>query len=308
MTQFSIFDIIQKQSSADRSKYIGGSDCAIIMGQSRWSTPLKLFMEKTKQIEPADLSNKENVYWGNVMEEIIRQEVEKRLNTRILKPDSDKPYISKQYDFIGCQLDGVAVDNNDQIFEFKTASEYKNEEWEADKAPIEYILQCQHNMYVANAKECILAVLIGGNRLVIKKVVRDDDLIEKIVQKEVDFWLNNVQADIPPIAISNDNMEDYYPESNGQEIELTEDNERIIAQIAETKATISELKKSVDEWENIIKQVMGENEVAKGNNYTCTWKRFTSVRIDTDKLKDDGLYDKYCKESNTARFNIKRNK
>ena len=47
-----------------RSHGIGGSDASVIVGLNPWKSLVSLWMEKTGQIEPADLSDNEKVYWG----------------------------------------------------------------------------------------------------------------------------------------------------------------------------------------------------------------------------------------------------
>jgi putative phage-type endonuclease len=232
----------------DRKLYIGGSDAAAVMGQSRYKTPLKLWAEKTGEIEPEDLSDREAVYWGNVLEEVIRKEVEKRLKINIEKPNVDgEPEVkySKDYPFIGCQLDGENRHVLDTIYEFKTCAAYKKDEWEGAKAPIEYIIQCQHNMYVMGAKKCILACLIGGQQFVMKEIERDEAMIEKIVAAEVDFWNNYVLPKAQPIAMAEDDMDELFPTENGETIPLSEEQEEIIKFLAEKKAMVSDLKKEI---------------------------------------------------------------
>ena len=50
---------------------IGGSDAAIIAGLNRWKSPYQLWLEKTRQVEPEDISDNEYVYWGTVLEQLV---------------------------------------------------------------------------------------------------------------------------------------------------------------------------------------------------------------------------------------------
>ena len=54
-----------------RNSGIGGSDAAVIAGLNRWKSPYQLWLEKTGQVEPEDLSNNEYVYWGTVLEQVV---------------------------------------------------------------------------------------------------------------------------------------------------------------------------------------------------------------------------------------------
>ena len=51
-----------------RNLGIGGSDAGAIMGMNPWKSKYQLWLEKTGQAEPEDISGKESVYWGTVLE------------------------------------------------------------------------------------------------------------------------------------------------------------------------------------------------------------------------------------------------
>ncbi len=54
-----------------RNSGIGGSDAGAIMGMNPWKSKYQLWLEKTGQAEPEDLSGKESVYWGTVLETAV---------------------------------------------------------------------------------------------------------------------------------------------------------------------------------------------------------------------------------------------
>ena len=58
-------------TAEERRKYIGGSDIASVMMMSRWKTPLTLWLEKTGEIEPDDLSDNEAVQLGVELEDFV---------------------------------------------------------------------------------------------------------------------------------------------------------------------------------------------------------------------------------------------
>ena len=62
-----------------------------------------------------------------------------------------------------------------------------------------------------------IAVLIGGNKFVYKKIERDEDIIQYLVNMERDFWLNHVEKDVPPMfdgsEASTQLLKQMYPES-----------------------------------------------------------------------------------------------
>ena len=62
-----------------------------------------------------------------------------------------------------------------------------------------------------------IAVLIGGNKFVYKKIEQDEDIIQYLINMERDFWLNHVEKDEPPMfdgsEASTQLLKKMYPES-----------------------------------------------------------------------------------------------
>ena len=55
----------------DRRKFIGGSDTGTIMNVNPWKSQYELWLEKTGQLEPDDISDKLQVWFGTEEEEIV---------------------------------------------------------------------------------------------------------------------------------------------------------------------------------------------------------------------------------------------
>lgn len=178
-----------------RNKGIGGSDVAAICGLNKYKSPVEIWMEKTGQIKPKQAG--EAAYWGTIMEPIIRDEFTLRTNlqVKIVKAILKHP----QYDYMLANVDGIINDSltGDCIFEAKTASIFKQDEWEDDKIPEAYMLQIQHYMAVTGYNRTFIAVLLGGNQFKYKMIERDDELIDMIIKLEADFW-NHVINNMPP--------------------------------------------------------------------------------------------------------------
>ena len=79
-----------------RNKGIGGSEAAVIVGMNRWKSPFQLWLEKTGEVEPEDLSNNEFIYWGNVLEQVVADRFAeltgKRVTKRGMLQDEEVPY------------------------------------------------------------------------------------------------------------------------------------------------------------------------------------------------------------------------
>ena len=85
------------------------------------------------------------------------------------------------------------------ILECKTANQFLAKEWAGDEVPLSYLCQVQHYMNVLNKDYCYIAVLIGGQKFIWKRVERDQELIDVLTEQLVNFWENNVIKSIEPI-------------------------------------------------------------------------------------------------------------
>jgi len=155
-----------------RTMGIGGSDVSAIAGINPYRSVFQLWLEKTGQVEPTE-SGSECAHFGTILEPIVKQEFTERTGIEITEPKY--LYQHKDYPFMLANLDGVVtVDGEDCIFEAKTASAYKQDEWDGHIPP-EYMLQIQHYMAVTGLKRTYIAALIGGNHFVYHIIERDDE-------------------------------------------------------------------------------------------------------------------------------------
>src|SRR5690606_17643309 len=98
----------------------------------------------------------------------------------------------------------------------------------------QYIVQVQHYMAVTGAKAWWLAVLIGGQRFVHKRIERDDELIQQLIEIERDFWENHVLANVPPeldgSPASTELVKRMYPQATLPTIDLPSQASELIEQ------------------------------------------------------------------------------
>ena len=60
--------------------------------------------------------------------------------------------------------------------------------------------------------------------------------------------------------------------------------------------------------ENLLKQMMGENEIGKLENHIVTWKSIAQERLDSKTLKAEhpALYRKYTNRTSYRRFSVRK--
>lgn len=292
-----------------RSKGLGGSDAACICGINKYKSPVELWMEKTGQIKPKESG--EAAYWGTILEPIVRKEFSLRSNLKVKIIKSMLQH--SKYDFMLANLDGVVIDPEcgECIFEAKTASIFKSDQWDDDNIPQEYMLQIQHYMAVTGYNKTYIAVLIGGNQFKYKVVERDDELINMLIKLEEDFWEHVVTNTPPPMdgsEASKELLNKLYPLSNAKtQIILPDESINLINQYELSKDKEKEACEMKEEAVNKLKIMLGDFECGNSNDRTVLWKSYESEKLDTKKLKEEqpDIYSRYITKSQLRRFSIK---
>lgn len=290
----------------DRSNYIGGSDISVIMGMNRWKTPLKLWLEKTGEVVPDDLSKVEAVQLGTELEEFVAQKFARETGKQVRV--QNKMYVHPDYPYMVAHIDRL-ITGSDELLECKTCSAYKKEEWDNDCIPQEYILQVIWYLGLTGRKKGYIAVLIGGQSFKYKEIDFDQELFDVMVDKANKFW-DMVKTKTPPPIMANDGevIAEMFPKSS-EEI-FTEENEEVEEAVAfrqELKTSISDMQDQLKEVETKIKNNIKGNLGFQTCKYIVTWKEQPNSTIDRALMLAEGVLDKYIKKSSYRVLRVKKN-
>jgi len=165
-----------------RRNKIGASDAIIIMGVSPWKTPNDLFLDKmglspTQYRSPA-------MQRGIDLESDARKECEYRLKENLYP----KVVFNKDLPWQMASLDGISLDGK-ILVEIKCPGKSDHECALGGEVPEKYFPQLQHQMCVCGLDEMYYFSYFGitaSNALI--KVHRDQEYIDKLTQKEREFW------------------------------------------------------------------------------------------------------------------------
>ena len=291
-----------------RKTGIGGSDASVVCGINKYRSPVELWLEKTGQLPYQEAG--EAAYWGTQLEPVVRSEFTKRtgIEVKLVK----QLLQSEEHPFMQANLDGICEhpDYGTCIFEAKTASAYKSNEWE-NSIPAEYMLQIQHYMSVTGYKGTFIAVLIGGNTFKWKYIERDDEIIEMLIHLEADFWEHIVNNTPPPLdgsEASEKFLSDRYPESIPQSrIILPPEADVLIKEYDKETAILNEAAERRQRAENLLKEMLGNNENGISENRIISWKSIFQERLDSKSLRAEhpDLYKKYVNRISYRKFSIR---
>lgn len=162
-----------------RRTHIGASDAVSIMGLSPWKSPLELYEDKVFQLD-----QKENPYMhrGKQLEPIALEEFEKETGL-IMFP---AVYIHENIDWMCASFDGITLEE-DAILEIKCPGKKDHEEALKGKVPKKYIPQLQHQLFLSGL-DFAYYYSFDGCKGIILEVKRDQDFIDKLIEKEFEFW------------------------------------------------------------------------------------------------------------------------
>jgi putative phage-type endonuclease len=175
--------MLTKEQIKERKRYIGGSDIGAIMGVSQYKTAKQLWLEKTGQVEPEDISHLPHVMTGNNLEPIIREWAEEKYGTKF-PPCFVK---SNKYDFMAANLDGLS--ELGCVLEIKTVGKDKNIMASLMEIPESYEMQLRWNMMCANVQHGLyVSYWPEGDETHYIEIERDLDIENQMIAAAIKFW------------------------------------------------------------------------------------------------------------------------
>ena len=289
----------------ERKNYLGGSDIGAIVSVNKYKTALDVYLDKTSDVIEED--NNAHTHWGNVLEEVVAKEYGRVTGNKLVEPIG--PIYHPEHKFLAANVDRF-VNGGEYILECKTAGFYMASEWGeegTDEIPESYKCQVAYYAAIADVPKVDIAVLIGGNDFRVYRYTRDRELEDKLLQIAINFWNKYVLAKVPPEPSSLKDIESLYPNSNGSEVEVSQEVLDDIQRLKELKAQAKEIQQASSSLQENIKKYMKDNELlvdAHGNIY-ATWKNSkTRKALDTKKLQSEhqGIYQQYLYECKAPRI------
>ena len=144
-----------------RKRFIGGSDASAIMGMNPYKTNVELWLEKTGQFKPEDISNKPYVRYGTEAEDYLRELFRLDYPQYEVFYEPNNMWTNDEYPWAHASLDGWLFDRESGrfgILEIKTTNilqSMQKEKWH-NRIPDNYYCQLLHYLMVTGFDFCIL--------------------------------------------------------------------------------------------------------------------------------------------------------
>ena len=198
----------------NRSRGIGGSDISAVVGLNPYKTNVDLWMEKTGQITPEDISEKDYVKYGTEAECHLRELFKLDFPQYAVDYVENNSFTNQKYPWAVASLDGWLTDEDGRrgVWECKTTNilqSMQKEKWN-QKIPMNYYCQCLFYMAVYEADFCVLKAqlktmfdgvpyLQTKHYFIERSEVQDD--IDYLMQKGSEFWESVQSGQCPALVL-----------------------------------------------------------------------------------------------------------
>ena len=165
-----------------RHKGIGASDAPTVMGENRFEKPSNLMRQKRS---PVKLNNqpKERMALGTRLEPEARSLYISRTGNQV-EPVCIQ---SSRYDWLRASLDGLTP-IGDAVVEIKCGASVYRRVSEYRAVPDYYYGQVQHILAITGLSSLDFWCYWPGSPAILLPVDRNDTYIEKLIQRESEFW------------------------------------------------------------------------------------------------------------------------
>lgn len=320
-------------SQPDRTKFIGGSDVAAILGVSPWKSPYELWLEKTGRAPKAEVTPEQQKRFdrGHRLEPVILDMLVDRLRDEGLEVEvlaKNERYVDSEHAFMACEIDfelritgeieiagePVYLDGEHINGDCKSVHPFAAKKWGeegTDEVPIDYAAQFMHGLGITKKRLSIVASLIGMDDLLVYWVERDEETIAGIRNRVCEFWNDCVLADVEPDPIDFDDCKAIYSKANGASIEADTATHKAVHELAEVKARLKVLEEREEYLKFRIVDFMRPNAfLTIGGHEIASWKNQFDTRLDEKALKEEmpEIYEKYKRTKEIRVLRLKKGK
>lgn len=296
----------------DRSKFVGGSDIAAVMGLSPWLTPLELWEYKTRRKTKEVTPEKARIYRrGHRLEPFIREMTVEKLrdmglevelvaiNRRYTHPG--KPYLACEIDFELVITGTVQIGETEVNFfnthinvDAKSVTGFARKKWGevgTDEVPIEYAAQFMFGLGITTRPWCLVAALRSFDDVDLFWVQHDAETVAAMTDKAITFWEKHVLADVPPDPVNFADVKRLYEKASPlAEYAVTEDDAVVQAvyDLKRVKAAIKTLEEEAEGLQFRIGAAIGDKPgLVTNGKPLVTWNNEKDTRLDQKLLKQE---------------------
>jgi putative phage-type endonuclease len=263
---------------------IGGSEAAAAAGIDPHRSRVGLWLEKTGRVEREET---EVMYWGKLLERVIFDALRERGYD--VQPPPHPEVADPERAWLVGHPDAYVIHNGLALLEVKTVGQWAKREWNG-QPPLAYVAQCQHYLHLTGLDRALLAVLVGGQRLELAEIERNDRWIATLIELEQEFYERFLLRDEPPPVRHDDadNLARMLPEHKpGRKVRLAPDALAVLRELRSRTAQRDAVERQCEELRNQLKATIGDAETALDaqGEEVIHWRTVVSERVDVTRLR-----------------------
>lgn len=326
-----------------KPKKITGTRFGAILGANKWNTPFKAWCEITRTFEEPFIDNK-FVNAGKAIEPKQIQFMSDIYGMAIKTPTDiyGKDYFKKTFgDFFpenpifGGMWDCLEYKKNKPVSVLEMKTSQRVEDWVED-IPEYYAMQAALYAYLLGVDQVYMVASflepsdydhpeefeVNTSNTIIRpfKVSERYPNFNSLIETATEFWNLSVLKGKSPSYSDRD--ADIIKALKTTNVNPDTDLNNLVMEAEELKAKLDAYKKSIETYKKRYDLITGQikellessieedndKAVVSGNHYVFTVSKSEKVTIDTDRMKSEGIYDKYSTVETSTRLTIKENK
>jgi predicted phage-related endonuclease len=268
-----------------------------------------VYLEKIGQTEREDVSHIEAVQWGLKLQDVIGREASARLKMEL--KEADYELYHPEHTWMASHFDFISADGT-TLVEVKNYNQSKRNQYDVEIGlmPPQDRAQVVHEATVHRVQRCILAVLFGGQELVLIDKPISDSEKDALIQLESQIWAA-VQTQTPPEATTVDAAKKLYPLSTPNGVLANAQLEQACQQLKAIKTQIKQFEEAEEKLQGFIQGQMKEagSLITFDGKVLATWNSSKpSKRFDPKLLQAEmpEVYERYVIEQpGSRRFLVK---
>ncbi len=288
---------------------LGGSVAASAAGIDPYRSRVMAWAELSGRVQR---ESSEAMRWGLALEPVIDAELTERGYELIPAPadgftDPERPWLIGHPDGF-CVLSGERV-----VYERKTMGQWAHRANGSGAAvPLPYQCQAQVYMHLTGLARTLVATLVGGQRLEVGTVERDEAAIAVLLDRM--FWFREMlRRDKPPAPDGSDSARAaviaLFPGAQDAKVyRLTREEWQTKREAVALKEHIVVCERQYEEKCNRLKLAMGDAEHAISPHDTdaLRWANVTAARVDTKALREarPEIAEEFTIHTTTRRFTL----
>ena len=289
-----------------RKKGICGTDAGAITGFNPYVSAFSVYKDKTSD-EISEFDN-EAMRQGRDMEDYVARRFMEETGKQVRRANAI--YENEKHPIMLADFDRLIVGEKAGL-ECKTVSPYSADKWSDGKIPMHYQMQLQHYLAVSGYDCWYIAALIFGRDFIIRKIERDEELINNLIVIEENWWKKHIVENTIPEPDGSTAytklLNEYYHSDRDKTVKLY-GMDKTLERRGEIDSLINKLNIEKEAIDQRIKINLEDASYGETEKYKISWIDTVQNRIDSKKLKAENpdIYNGYLNEVHSKRFTVKK--